>query len=178
MSTDFTRLKSVLLASGLQSQNHPAFQVINSLIDGIKEVQDSVARIVTSANSFPNVVANGRFAAQTAAKAIVASFTVSAASDASFEVSANVLVTTATTHNFTVTCTYTDEGNTSRTLTLTFSNVGGTLLTAIANAGGAVPYQGIPLHIRAKANTTITIATVGTFTTVTYNVEGIIKQTV
>lgn len=90
--------------------------------------------------------------------------------------SANVLVTTATTHSFTVTCAYTDEGNTARTLTLTFSNVGGTLSTLIANAGGAVPYEGIPLHIRAKTATAITIATTGTFTIVTYNVEGYITQ--
>jgi hypothetical protein len=32
------------------------------------------------------------------------------------------------------------------------------------------------MHIRAKAGTAITISTSGTFTTVTYNVEGIIKQ--
>jgi hypothetical protein len=51
----------------------------------------------------------------------------------------------------------------------------GTILTAIANAAGAVPYEGVPLHIRAKSGTTITIATTGTFTTVTYNVEGLIS---
>lgn len=116
-----------------------------------------------------------RSAAQTAAVATVATQTVGAA-DASYIISANVLVTTSTVHSFTVTCTYTDEGNTSRTITLTFSNLAGTLVTAIANAAGAVPYEGVPLHIRAKAATTITIATTGTFTTVTYNVEGNISQ--
>jgi hypothetical protein len=86
-------------------------------------------------------------------------------------------VTTATTHNFTVTCAYTDEGNTARTLTLSFTLVaGGAFTTAVANANGAVPYMGIPQHIRVKANTAITIATTGTFTTVTYNVEGLIRQ--
>jgi len=34
----------------------------------------------------------------------------------------------------------------------------------------------MPIHIRCKAATTITIATTGTFTTVTYNVEGRIAQ--
>jgi hypothetical protein len=92
-------------------------------------------------------------------------------------VSANVLVTTSTVHSFTVTATYTDEGNTSRVTTLNFSSVAGVIATTIANAGGAVPYTGIPLHIRAKASTAITIKTTGTFTTVTYNVEGTIIQT-
>lgn len=117
----------------------------------------------------------GRVTAQTAAAASVAALTVPA-SDSSYKVSANVLVTTATTHNFTVTCAYTDEGNTARTATFNFANVGGTIATAIANAGGAVPYMSLPLHIRCKASTTITIATTGTFTTVTYNAEGYIQQ--
>lgn len=118
----------------------------------------------------------GRSAAQVAAVASVATFTVGA-SDGSFEVSANVLVTTATSHAFSVTCAYTDEGNTARTLTMTFGLVAGGVTTiSVANATGAVPYMGVPLHIRCKTATTITIATTGTFTTVTYNVEGIIKQ--
>lgn len=119
----------------------------------------------------------GRSTGQTAAVASVAAYTLGA-SDASYEVSANVLVTTATSHSFTVTVTYTDEGSTSRTLTLSFTLMaGGTLVTLVTNGNGAVPYMGIPQHIRCKGGTAITIATVGTFTTVTYNVEGIIKQT-
>lgn len=121
------------------------------------------------------VAAKARSDVQTAAVASVAAFTLGAA-DATILVSANVLVTTSTTHNFTVTCAYTDESNTARTLTLTFSQLGGTLLTAITNVTGAGPYEGIPLHIRCKASTSVTIATTGTFTTVTYNVEGLISQ--
>lgn len=106
----------------------------------------------------------------------IGSYTVGAA-DGTFEVSANILVTTATTHSFTVTCAYTDEGNTARTTTLNFSTVAGVISNAaITNVAGAVPYEGVPLHIRCKASTTITIATTGTFTTVTYNGEGYIKQ--
>jgi len=131
--------------------------------------------VTTAGWGVPSVYAAGRSTAQIAAVASVATYTVGA-DDGSFCVSANVLVTTSTTHNFTVTCTYTDEGNTARTLTLNFSVVGGTIATAIANAGGAVPYHGIPLHIRCKSSTAITIATTGTFTTVTYNVEGVIQQ--
>lgn len=138
---------------------------------GIGKALDSTGNI-----SFVNNVRKyGRSTAQTAAVASVAAYTVGAA-DGTFEISANVLVTAATLHNFTVTCAYTDEGNTARTLTLPFSSLAGTIATAIANAGGAVPYEGVPLHIRAKASTAITIATTGTFTTTTYNVEGMIRQ--
>lgn len=126
----------------------------------------------------PVIVATGRVTAQAAANASVSAFTVGAA-DASFEVSANVLVTTATTHAFTVTCAYTDEGNTARTVTMPFVLVAGSaIVTSVANGNGTVPYLGLPIHIRAKAATTITIATAagGTYTTVAYNAEGIVKQ--
>jgi len=49
-------------------------------------------------------------------------------------------------------------------------------LTAITNVQGVGAYEGVPLHIRAKASTAITVATTGTFTSVTYNVEGYITQ--
>lgn len=115
-----------------------------------------------------------RSTAQTAAKALTA-YTVGAA-DGSFLVSANVNVTTSTAFSFGLTCTYTDETNASRVLSLSFSNLAGTFLQTITNVLGAGAYEGIPLHIRAKAATTITIASVGTFTTVTYNLEEMITQ--
>lgn len=130
-------------------------------------------------NVLPVVVAKGRATAQAAANASVSTFTVGA-SDATFEVSANVLVTTATTHDFDVQVTYTDEGNTARTVTLPFRLVGSTtaLVASIVNGNGTVPYLGVPVHIRAKAATVITVITeaAGTYTTVAYNVEGYIKQ--
>ena len=46
----------------------------------------------------------------------------------------------------------------------------------MTNTIGAIAYPGVPIQIRAKAATAITISTTGTFTTVTYNVEGIIQQ--
>lgn len=119
---------------------------------------------------------SGRVTAQTAAAASVATYTLGA-TDGTFEVSANILITTSTTYSFNVTVAYTDEGNTARTLTLSFSTLAGVISNAaISNLGGAVPYEGTPLHIRCKASTAITIATTGTFTSVTYNCEGIIKQ--
>lgn len=126
----------------------------------------------TIRKTIPTVL-TGRQTAQTAADTNVVTATVGSA-DASYMVSMNVLVTTATLHSFTGTVTYTDEGNTSRTVTLNFSTLAGALTPTIANAGGAAPYEGVPLHIRAKGGTTIVLATTGTFTTVTYNVEGAI----
>lgn len=131
--------------------------------------------VVTAGLGVPAIYGTGRSTAQTAAVASVATYTVGA-SDGSFIVSANVLITTSVTNSFTVTCTYTDEGNISRTLTLNFSQITGVFLTSITNVQGVGAYEGIPLHIRAKASTSITIATTGTFTSVTYNVEGIIQQ--
>ena len=133
--------------------------------------------VATAGAGLVGVRAAGRSPGAVAAVASVSAFTLGAA-DASFEVSANVNVTVSTTHSFTVTVAYTDETNTPRVLTLGFTQLAGaTLLSLITNITGAGPYEGIVYHIRAKASTTITIATTGTFTTVTYNVEGIIKQT-
>jgi hypothetical protein len=128
---------------------------------------------------YPTVVAGppaSRSTTATAAVSSVLAYTVGGA-DGSFEISANVNVTTSTTHNFTVTCTYTDETNTSRTLTLGFVQLAGaTLLTAITNGTGAGPYESLRYHLRCKAGTSITVATTGTFTTVTYNVEAVLAQ--
>lgn len=130
----------------------------------------------TAGWGLPAIYAAGRPAAgQTAAVASVATYTVGAA-DGSFLVSANVNVTISTTHSFSVQLDYTDETNTARTLTLTLSKLDGTLLSVITDATGAGPYAGLTFQIRCKASTTITIKTSGTFTTVTYNVEGLIQQ--
>lgn len=134
----------------------------------------SYNNIAAVGNGIPAIVGYGRNATQTSGGNV--SFYAVPAADSSFLISANVLVTTSVTHSFTVTCAYTDEGNTARTLTLTFSQITGTLLTAITNVTGAGAYEGIPLHIRCKASTNIQIATTGTFTSVTYNVEGFITQ--
>jgi hypothetical protein len=135
------------------------------------------ANVVTAGWGVPAIQAQARTVGATAAVASVAAYTVGAA-DGSFEVSCNVLVTTSTLHTFTVTCAYTDESNTGRTLTLNISQITGVFVTAITNTTGAGAYEGVPMHIRCKAATTITIATAagGTYTTVTYNVEGMIKQ--
>lgn len=128
----------------------------------------------TTGYGVPAIYGSDRKTGLSASQAL-ATYTVGAA-DGSFLVSANILVTTATIHSFTVTCSYTDEGNTARVLTLNFSTVAGVLTPTIAAAGGTIPYEGVPLHIRAKAATTIILATTGTFTTVAYNFEEFITQ--
>ena len=135
----------------------------------------NVNGIPTGGQGIDTIVAQSRSVAQNGAVASVATNTPTA--DATMEVQANVLVTTATTHSFTVTCAYTDEGNTARVLTMPFLLVAGNaIVNTVVNTNGAVPYMGIAVQIRAKANTAVTIATTGTFTTVTYNVEGVIKR--
>jgi 6-phosphogluconolactonase (cycloisomerase 2 family) len=130
--------------------------------------QGGVRNMLVSSNT-------GRTVGATAAVASVVSYTTIA--EGSFEVSANVLVSNAGTHSFNVTVSYTDEGSTARVLTMNFSTLAGVISNAaITNVGGASPYEGVPMHIRCKASTAITIATTGTFTTVTYNVEGSIRQ--
>lgn len=124
-------------------------------------------------------VASGRSVAAAAAVASVCATLVGAA-DATYEVLMNVLVTTATTHTFNCECAYTDEGNTARTVIMPFRLVGDTtaLTSSVTNTTGAVPYMGVPLLIRCKAATSIILRTQsgGTYTTVAYNVEGLIRK--
>lgn len=129
--------------------------------------------IATAGLGVPAVYAYGRPAnGQTGAVASVATYTVGA-SDGSFLISANGNITTFVAGTFNVTVAYTDETNTSQTLKLNFSTITGTIGIALAASG---PFEGIPTHIRAKAGTAITVATSGTFTSLTYNVEASIIQ--
>lgn len=129
---------------------------------------------VTKGFGVPTIVAAARSTAQTAAVASVATFT-APASDGTYRVSGNVLVTASTAHSFAVQCTYTDESNVARTLVLPVAALAGTFVTSglITTAG---PFESPAMHIRVKASTAITILTAGTFTSVTYNVDGLIEQ--
>lgn len=129
---------------------------------------------LNATGNIPSVAGHARLTGQTGAASLT-TYTVPNV-DSSYLISANILITTATLHSFTCTCTYTDESNTSRTLTLNFSTVAGVLTPTVVNTNGAIAYEGVPLHIRAKASTTIIIATTGTFTTVAYNFEEMITQ--
>ncbi len=135
-------------------------------------VNTKYKNVSTAGWGVPAIYGQGRSTAQTGAVASVATYTVGAA-DGSFIVSANANITTFVAGTFNVTVAYTDETNTAQTLKLNFASLTGTLGVALAATG---PFEGIPNHIRCKASTSITIATTGTFTSLTYNVEGIIQQ--
>lgn len=146
--------------------------------DGTVKLVSTIAtynNIATAGNGIPAIRASARSTAQTAAVASVATYTLPA-TDASFEVSANVLVTTSSAESFNVQVDFTSEDNVARTLTLPFTLLAGTQTATIASGNGAVPYAGIPLRIRCKASTSITVKTTGTFTGATYNVEGVIVR--
>jgi hypothetical protein len=132
--------------------------------------------IALAGNGVATVNSAPRSTAVTNATTSLAAYTTPAV-DSSYDVSANVQVTASTVAAMSVTCTYTDETNTSRTLTLGFTQLSGaTLVTSITNALGTGPYEGIHYHIRCKASTTITFATTGTVTGITYNIEGTAVQ--
>lgn len=116
----------------------------------------------------------GRSTAQTAAVSSVATVTVGGA-DATYMVSGNMLVTTSSGENITLSVDYTDEGNTARNQVLSFTT-GTSFRVAALSANGTIPYAAHAMQIRCKSGTAITIKTTGTFTGCTYNVEGVIER--
>jgi hypothetical protein len=131
--------------------------------------------IPVGGNGIPSLVKVNRPAQQVNATVTLATYTVGAA-DGSFLISANVNVTVSTTVTMTVTCAYTDEANVARTLTIPFLLLSGVAVQSITTAQGNIAYESSVYHIRCKTGTTITIATAGTVTAVTYTGEGIIQQ--
>lgn len=134
--------------------------------------------IATAGWGVPAIYGSGRATGQTARSAALATYTVGAA-DGSFEVSANANVTASTTHSFSLDVAYTDETNTAQTLILPLTQLAGVFVTGglITNVTGTGPYESATIHIRCKAGTAITIRpSNGTFTSVTYNAEGSIRQ--
>lgn len=136
-------------------------------------------QITTAGAGVSPIVAYGDVVAATnTGTASIATFTPGA--DGTFEVGCNILITTATTHSFSCDVTYTDEGNTARTMIMPIYSLAGTPVVngLIINTGGTVPYEAAVMTIRAKASTAITVRTSagGTFTAVVYNARGVIKQ--
>lgn len=133
----------------------------------------TVGQGVSSIYGYGNTVA-----ATNVGTASIATFT--PAADGTFEVGCNVLITTSTTHSFSCDVTYTDEGNSARTMVLPMASLAGAFITngLITNVTGAGPYESPVMTIRVKASTAITVRTSagGTFTTVVYNARGVIKQ--
>lgn len=97
--------------------------------------------------------------------------------DAVFEALVYLFATVATTYSFDVTLAFTDQGGTVRTIKLQFESVANTISNSVALANGNGPlYMGIPFMFRAKAGTNMVIAVAGTFTTVTFDVEALIRR--
>lgn len=126
-----------------------------------------------SFTTVPIISASARQTGRTAATSLAT--TTVGTSDSSYWISANINITaTSTSYNFSVKVAYTDETNTAQLETLSFASpfiVGGGFTGSITNLGGTGVYEGVPIHIRAKAGTTIVLSTTGTFTTITYNFE-------
>jgi hypothetical protein len=132
--------------------------------------------ITTSGQGLPVVVAQANITGQSAA-ATITSYA-NAAADADFDVRAQMSVTASTTLVTTITCTYTDVANVSRSMIMPIQALTGTFVAAGAITGaGASIWETPTMHIRAKASTTITLLTsTGTFTGVTYSASGVITQ--
>lgn len=142
---------------------------------GITKYRD----IVTAGYGVAVVVAAGTLDGQTARSAALATFTVGAA-DGLFEISGGVEITASTNHSFSLNCEYTDETNSAvnRVMPLGNAGLGGFVASGlITNVVGEASYATPAMAIRAKAGTTITIRpNAGTYTSVTYNAFGVIKQ--
>lgn len=136
---------------------------------------DAVTGVLPYANGGVSTV-TGRATGQTAAVASVATLTVGGA-DASYEVSGNILITTAGSNAFSLSVDYTDENNAAQNCIIPLvRSATGAVVTQTISASGNVPFPSVPVQIRCKASTAITIKTSGTFTGCTYNVEGQITR--
>ncbi len=135
--------------------------------------------ITTAGWGNPAIYGAGRVAGTIDSRAAAAATYTVGAADGTFEVSGNVLVTASATHSFSLDVAYTDESSVARTLILPMFQLAGAAITGglITNVTGVGPYESPVLHIRCKTATSITIrVSNGTFTSVTYNSEGSIKQ--
>lgn len=146
------------------------------VVNGLGKITN-INAVATAGWGVPAIYGASRSGTQTnTTVASIATYTCGT-SDGSFDVGANVNVTAATAASMTVTCTYTDETNTSRTVTFSFVQNGVAVpIQTITNVTGVGDYVGMKMAIRVKASTAITIATTGTVTGITYKVEGVITQ--
>lgn len=121
--------------------------------------------------TIPQTVGNKRGVGLTAAT-LLASIVVPV--DGSYLVSGNIRTTGGTTYSFGIVAAFTDETGQVGTRSIPMM-VGGIVVVA-ANADGFTSYSGIAIQIRAKAGTTLSVSTVGTFTSAIYNAEAQITK--
>ena len=125
--------------------------------------------VPTAGVGLPAIVAYGRVTGKTSGQNSIAVFTVGA-NDGTFLVSGNVNCTSYSSGNINIQVTYTDETNASDTVSLQGHFTSGYTV----NVSGTGAFECQPVQIRAKAGTSITVKTAGTFTA-TYNAEGAIR---
>lgn len=135
----------------------------------IAVTQSTNGNLILSTKGEPAIVASNYISAQTTAQTI-STYTTGAA-DSSYSVSAGVDITALSINVVTTTITYTDETNTSRTVTLyPMGSTSATLTT------GPTAYSPLS-EIRVKASTTITLAVTATGAgSQTYNAWGSIVK--
>jgi uncharacterized secreted protein with C-terminal beta-propeller domain len=127
--------------------------------------------IITSVTSLlVGIVASGNATGQTATNSSVVTFTTPNDATHSYRVGAYTAITAISAGTLTVTVTFTDENNTSRTITyfpmgLTTAGLTSTGFTAFA-----------PINIRVKQNTAITLVSTFTGVSVGYDVGGTIES--
>jgi hypothetical protein len=137
---------------------------------GLVSKYDGVA---TAAYGHPAIYASGALTGQTGNVASVAAYTATA-SGGLFVIKGDMTVTAASSLLLQMEVTYTDEQSNAITLPLNFCNA----TTGLIGAGAITTtgtYPGIPVTIRAKASTAITVKTVGV-TTGTYDAYATISQ--
>ena len=128
--------------------------------------------VAVTGQGLPSIYGANRVAATTAAVTFLTGYT-SGAADESLEISANILITTHGSEAITIAVNYTDESNAARVFTLPLTSLAGAVAPT---AGAAGPFSNAGQHIRVKQTTAVSMATTGTFTGATYNVDGSIKK--
>jgi hypothetical protein len=129
--------------------------------------------LTTAGTGLPVIVSYARSGTQTnTTVTIINAFSVPG-SDTSYEISGNVNITAQTSVALSITATYTDVNNQSRARILPLASIAGAYGVSVATTGD---FATAVMSIRCKASTTITIATTGTVTGVTYTAEAMIKE--
>jgi hypothetical protein len=135
----------------------------------------------TSGNGVPAVVAYARqinIRTNISAATPLLSYVVGP-QDQSLLVTAAVTVLSGTNYGFEVAANYYTDAGAPWTSVCEFMWLGPNLETSLTSnlyGDGIGAYNGLPMHLRCKAGTTVVIYAAGNFTTVTYNIEAAIIQ--
>lgn len=155
---------------------------INSLAGVVAQIQNAGVNLQTNPNTITNVPiirAYGRLTQQIAAATCI-NYVVGS-SDATFAIFPNLYVVSGSSFNFHISVTsYVDQSPPSSGTTTFELSQAGLLVVNATNTLGIGAYNGFPLTIRGKANTTISVSTQGgggsNFTSVVYNFEATVIQ--